>query len=86
MPRFVFHIRNGLGFVPDEEGAEIPSVEAARLHAVRGARSLMSAEVTEGELDLRGRLEVTDTEGTPVLMLPFREGGADHGRRAAAGG
>jgi hypothetical protein len=71
MPRFFFHLRNGTGFVPDEEGAEVADLEAARQNATKSARSLMSAEVGEGELDLRGRIEVTDMEGACVLVLRF---------------
>lgn len=73
MRRFFFHIRNGGGFVEDEEGAELPSLAEAKDYAVTGARSLLSAEVTSGQLDLRGRIEVTDGAGQPVMIVPFEE-------------
>jgi hypothetical protein len=73
MPLFYFHVRNGLGFTRDEEGKVLPDVEAAREVALRGARSLIAAEVAEGRLDLRGAIEVEDEQGRPVLDLPFAE-------------
>lgn len=73
MPRFFFHVRNGMGFALDEEGAELDDLRAAKQHAIEGARSLMSAEVAKGELDLRGRIEVTDAEGQCILILRFGE-------------
>lgn len=71
VPKFFFHIRNGLGFTEDEEGQELASVEDARAAAVVGARSLLSAEVVEGQLDLRGRIEVRDGEGRGVATVEF---------------
>ena len=73
MPRFFLNIRNGLGFIPDDEGQELPSAEHARDEAVKGARSLLSAEVSEGRLDLRGRIEVTDGQGKITEVVQFRD-------------
>lgn len=73
MARYFFNVRNGFGFIEDEEGAEFPSVAEAAANAVRGARSLLSAEVTAGQLDLRGRIEVADEGGQPILTVPFVE-------------
>jgi hypothetical protein len=73
MPRFYYHVRNGFGFAEDEEGVELADLEAAKQHAIEGARSLRSADVAEGELDLRGRIEITDAAGACVLVLPFRD-------------
>ena len=73
MQRYFFHIRNGSGYVPDEEGIELPSPEKVADTAINGARSLLSAEVSAGELDLRGRIEVRDETGRRVLTVPFVE-------------
>jgi len=73
MPRYHFHIRNGLGFIADEEGLELSSEKDARVQAIRGARSLMSAEVMEGMLDLAGQIEVTDERNDEVLTVRFRD-------------
>jgi hypothetical protein len=73
MPRYYFHVRNGLGFTRDEEGQELPDAEAARAVAVRGVRSLITAEVADGRVDLRGRIEVTDGDGAPLFELAFAD-------------
>jgi len=73
MPRFFFHIVNGNGFTEDEEGQELPDAERARAIAVDSARSLLSAEVSRGELDLTGRIEVADAGGKPLMAVKFDE-------------
>ena len=73
MPRFYFRVCNGTGFVQDEEGQELPDIEAARLAAVRSARDIMSADVQRGILDLSSFIEVEDTGGALVLSLTFSQ-------------
>jgi hypothetical protein len=73
MPRFFFHVRDALGFAEDEEGMELPGIAEARYAAVAGARSLLSAEVGIGELDLRGRIEIADTSGSLVETVRFED-------------
>jgi hypothetical protein len=71
--RFHFNIRNGLGYTSDDEGIDLSSVKEARLEAIRGARSLLSAEVLEGSLDLNGQIEVTDDHQASVMTVRFVE-------------
>ena len=73
MPRYHFNIRNGDGFTRDEEGLDLSSDMDAQVQAIRGARSLMSAEVMEGMLDLNGQIEVTDDQNDKVLTVRFRD-------------
>lgn len=73
MPRYHFNIRNGCGFTRDEEGLELSSETDARAQAIRGARSLISAGVLEGTLDLDGQIEVTDDRDDNVLTIRFRD-------------
>ncbi|MGE4064402.1 MAG: hypothetical protein AB7E79_13630 [Rhodospirillaceae bacterium] len=73
MPRFYFHIYNGFGRAPDDEGRECDDTEEARAIAVEGVRSLLSAEVLEGRLDLRGRIEVTGDDSRVVIVVPFKD-------------
>lgn len=73
MPRFYFHVCNGTGFVQDEEGQELPNIEAARLAAIRSARSIMASDVQRGILDLSSFIEIEDSEKRLVLTLGFQE-------------
>jgi hypothetical protein len=71
--RYHFNIRNGNGFTADDEGTDLSSVEEARLHAIEGARSLISAEVLQGTLDLSGQIEVTDEAKAAVMTVRFAD-------------
>jgi hypothetical protein len=73
MPIFYLNIRNGFGFAPDEEGRELATPQDAKAEAVKGARSLLSSEVLDGCMDLRGRIEVTDAQGKLIELVRFRD-------------
>jgi hypothetical protein len=73
MPRYYFHVCNGNGFVQDEEGEELPNVDAARLAAIRSARSIMASDVQRGILDLSSFIEIEDSEKRLVLTLGFQD-------------
>ena len=73
MPRYHFDVQNGASLVLDEEGRELANLEVARREAIKGIRSLISAEVEKGSLDLTGQLTLRDAEGRTVLVLPFAE-------------
>ncbi len=73
MARYHFNIRNGNGFTADDEGMDLSSDDDARLHAIEGARSLISAEVLQGTLDLNGQIEVTDEDQAAVMTVRFAE-------------
>ena len=72
MPRFFFHVRDSQGYAEDEEGLDLPGIAEAREAAIAGARSLLSAEVSTGELDLRGRIEIAGGDG-PVETIRFED-------------
>ena len=73
MPRYHFNIRNGSGFTADEEGLDLSSESDARVQAIRGTRSLLSAEVLDGRLDLAGQIEVTDECQDEVMTVRFSD-------------
>ena len=71
MARYHFNIRNGHGFTIDDEGLDLASHEAARVEAIKGARSLLRAEVLDGTLDLNGQIEITDERHGAVMTVHF---------------
>ena len=85
--RYYFNIRNGHGFTADDEGTDLSSKDEARAHAIIGARSLLSAEVLEGMLDLNGQIEMMDERGQLVMTVHYTEAlevhPADQSMRAA---
>jgi hypothetical protein len=70
MPRFFFDVVNSIGFVRDDEGAELPDAAAARLNALHAIRSILAEEVRRGRIDLRGRIEVREESG-PGFTVPY---------------
>jgi hypothetical protein len=71
MARFFFNLRDDMS-VDDEEGVELPDVEAARARAEAYALDMSAASVLEqGRIDLHHRIEVTDEAGRNVLTVEF---------------
>jgi hypothetical protein len=73
MQRLFFHLHECGTVTVDEEGVEVESLAEARVRAFRAARSIMSAEVAQGQLCLSCHINVEDDQGTILLTLPFRE-------------
>ena len=73
MPRFYLHVCNGTGFVADDDGQELPDLEAARAEAVRSARSIMASDVQRGMLDLSSFIEIEDEDHQLVHTLSFED-------------
>ena len=72
MPRYFFHVYDDV-IAQDEEGAELPSIEAARLNALIGARDLIAEQVRRGYFVLSHWIDVVDEQGAPVLTVTFRD-------------
>jgi hypothetical protein len=72
MPQFRFHVINDVD-APDEEGQELPNLAVAHLKAIDYARDLASAEVRQGRLDLKHRIEVEDDGGEVLLTVTFAD-------------
>jgi len=73
MPLYHFNLLDDSGPLPDEEGRELPSLEAARSEGIRGARSIIADEVLEGRVDLRARIDITDGAGNILVAIPFAD-------------
>lgn len=71
MPLFFFNLRNDMS-VDDEEGLELPNLEAARARAEAYALDMTAATVLEErKINLHHRIEVTDGMGQKVLTVEF---------------
>lgn len=73
MNRFYFNLHECGDVTTDEEGCELPGLDAAHKVALIQARSIMSAEVQDGRLCLSCRIEVLDADGRLALTVPFTE-------------
>ncbi len=73
MPRYYFHIRDGENRVEDEEGTEVPDLEAAKSEARASARDLAIDEI-RNERPVDGRvIEVADDQGKMLLTIAIRD-------------
>jgi hypothetical protein len=73
MPRFYFSVRDEAGEAPDQEGAELPDVEAALMHAATGARCIMSESIKRGTLNFAASIGIEGEDRTEVARLTFGE-------------
>lgn len=72
MARYFFHLRDGDTLLQDdEEGEELPSLDAVRLYAVESARELLNEAALGGKAgSLHQQIEVVDMLGHTVLTMP----------------
>jgi hypothetical protein len=73
MPRFFLHVHNRIGFVEDEEGQDLPDLDAARDVAIASIRSIISEEASQGAIDLGGRVEIVDEHRRTLSVVPFAD-------------
>ena len=73
MNLYFFHLRNGEDVLLDGEGRQLPGLLAVAAAALYEARSILSADVLDGTIDLEQRIEVVDEAGATVHTLQFRE-------------
>ena len=66
MPRYFFDIRNGDGLIPDEEGTDLPDLQAAQLEAARTLAD-MSRDHAINNAPHRLSVEVKDDQQKPLL-------------------
>jgi hypothetical protein len=73
----MLHLRLNLydatGDAPDDEGADYRDLADARFHAIAGIRSILSAEVLDGEINMQGRLEIVDDSGALLDTIDFMD-------------
>ncbi|HEY0445192.1 MAG TPA: hypothetical protein VGD19_01940 [Allosphingosinicella sp.] len=71
MPRYYFHVQDGISRLDDEDGIVLPDAEAAWYQAVRSARELIRNDICGGRPG--GYVEIADEQGWEVLAVPFDE-------------
>jgi hypothetical protein len=69
--RFYLHIKAGTEVFQDEEGAELPSVDAARNEAVKTARELLCLAIRAGKATIPEAVVIADETGEPLEVVPL---------------
>jgi hypothetical protein len=74
MPLYYLHIQDGANFMRDQEGYKLPTLAAARLEAIEGARQLMSEAVLTGRpLGMHRLFQIDDAGGNTLMTVPFSD-------------
>jgi hypothetical protein len=66
------NLRDGTEELLDPEGSDYGSLQALREAVLKTVRALMSADMLEGVVDLRFRIDAEDEHGVIVYTLPFK--------------
>jgi len=74
MPLFFFHINENGDVLYDEEGSDLPDLDAAPEEAIEGIRQMISAAVLAGSpLGLDREMHVDDGARQTLLKIKFCE-------------
>lgn len=76
MPRYYLHLRYGRQpdkLAVDNEGDELPGLEAVRPHALAVARDLRRTRTGIVRDWFTCSFEITDEAGRPVMTVPFED-------------
>ena len=73
MPRYYFHLLNDLE-APDEDGVELPDLEAALQYARNNAIFTAAETIREhGHLVRSHRIDIEDAHGTVLATVRFED-------------
>jgi hypothetical protein len=73
VPKYYFHLHNDMD-VPDEEGTDLPDLEAARDYAIRQARVTFAETAKDtGRVVMDHRIDIEDEQGAVVDTVRFRD-------------
>jgi hypothetical protein len=73
MAQYFFDLHNDIDAI-DDEGVDLPDIEAAKAHALAEARTMIQASVADtGRIDLRHHLDIRDESGAVVHVMRFED-------------
>jgi hypothetical protein len=71
MPRYYLHIRTADGMLLDEEGIDLPDLNAARELALASARDLLGDAIKAGKGVVAESIVVADADGHELVIVPL---------------
>jgi hypothetical protein len=72
MPHFFFHLYNDI-VAMDDEGVDLPDLEADHANGIREAREMMLETVAEGRINFSHRIDIADENGAVVDSVTFAD-------------
>jgi hypothetical protein len=74
MAHFFFHVRDDEGgFSRDDEGQELPDLEAAKREALNSNREILGEQLLHGSEVPAREIEIADQAGTVLAVVNVRE-------------
>lgn len=73
MQRYFFNVHDQNGALLDPEGTLCAGREAARRAAINFVRSILAEDLTQGCIDLNGRIEILGDDRAVVEAIAFAE-------------
>ncbi|QFY61117.1 hypothetical protein FZ934_12265 [Rhizobium grahamii] len=70
---FYFNVRSENSYDIDEEGVDLPTLEAARSEARKSAREMVAELVLHDRRIAGMRFEITDSSGDVLAAILFRD-------------
>jgi hypothetical protein len=71
MGRFYLHIKAGGDLHYDEEGIELPSIDAARKEALLTAREMLAGAIKAGKSPVAEAMVIADENGQALEVVPL---------------
>ena len=72
MPKYFFHVRDHDALIEDQEGIELPGLEAVLEECRRIVQEVLDEEQWRDDLTAGRAFEIVDELGRVVLTVPFR--------------
>lgn len=73
MPQYHLHLHNAHIDASDEEGHDLPDLDAARARATAGIREFLGHEARTGKIDFRGQVDITDHKNQLLETVQFKD-------------
>ena len=73
MPRYYINFQNADQFAKDDEGVELPSLEAAWKAALISARELLADNIKTDSKNPLQAVVITDENGQDLLTIPAKD-------------
>jgi hypothetical protein len=74
MAHYFFNIHSAGQLIEDEEGMDLPDLDAAREEAAASVHDLTREEIHEGAaIDTSALIEITDPDGRVLMAVKFAE-------------
>ena len=73
MPRYYFHFRSAQDIAKDDQGTDLPDLEAAHAAALASARELVADAIKAGYDDIPESILITDEVGKELASVPLKK-------------